>query len=420
MKYQGHVVNDCPKVNKIENTESALQSTSCDERLFTATIERPVSDLHTKTLENLELTENVSSQEVSCSKCSNCKSCVARGKPASVYKETQQIETQQIEEPIMCTKSKGLKFACHNIRHLMPKLDEVKMLIQKNDKPTVHVYGVLETFLSNDVLDCEISIDGYKFERKDRDHRKGGGLVIYIHENIPYVRRYDVENAQIEMVCIEIKYPNKSYMALYVYRPPDNGTLKFSEWLTLMDQCLSCMYNEEKDIVLLGDINIDWNCDNAPKSRWEELCSNYHLNQMVHEPTRVTSTTATIIDHIFVSDMSQVQKVSVPKISMSDHYPVCIILKPNVTSSDLCTEKHKIIRYRDYKHLDQSTFLRDLSNTPWGEIVNSSNDINESLEKWTAAFIKTNNKHAPKKVKRVKYDIQPPWMTQEIITAINK
>ena len=49
----------------------------------------------------------------------------------------------------------------------------------------------------------------------------------------------------------------------------------------------------------MGDLNIDM-LKKVPK-RWEDLCNLYSLSQMVQQPTRITSNSKTLIDHIYVT-----------------------------------------------------------------------------------------------------------------------
>ena len=51
---------------------------------------------------------------------------------------------------------------------------------------------------------CEIEIPGYVFERVDRN-RDGGGVRMYIKDDIQYKKRFDFEHADIEAIWLEIK-----------------------------------------------------------------------------------------------------------------------------------------------------------------------------------------------------------------------
>ena len=64
-----------------------------------------------------------------------------------------------------------------NVRSLIPKFDNL-CLICASVCPTF--VCVVESWLSSEIDDSEISIQGYNVVRLDRT-RHGGGLVIYVH-----------------------------------------------------------------------------------------------------------------------------------------------------------------------------------------------------------------------------------------------
>ena len=82
-----------------------------------------------------------------------------------------------------------------------------------------------------------------------------------------------------------------------------------------------CSYGG-KELVLLGDFNIDFPYDTT-NLKWSHCIDNLGLTQMVQEPTRVSSNSSTTIDHVYVSEVSLIKKVTVPKIGISDHFPIC-------------------------------------------------------------------------------------------------
>ena len=73
-------------------------------------------------------------------------------------------------------QTQGLKIGCLNIRGLLSKIDELKMIL---DECKFDIMGVRETFIDSNVADYEISIDGYSIVKKNRN-RHGGGVLLYV------------------------------------------------------------------------------------------------------------------------------------------------------------------------------------------------------------------------------------------------
>ena len=113
---------------------------------------------------------------------------------------------------------KGLRISNLNVCHLLPKLDEIHLLL--HERRSVDILSLCETFLNENVQNSTLDVDGFTIERKDRQGKLGGGILIYISNTIIYKRRYDLENTNIEAIWIEICLPNSTPI-LYcsAYRP---------------------------------------------------------------------------------------------------------------------------------------------------------------------------------------------------------
>ena len=97
-------------------------------------------------------------------------------------------------------KTKDLSLICYNINRLYSKLDEIRYHVKTNFP--VDIYGVVETFLNSTVDDTEICIDNYNIIRRDRVGSSGGGIVLYLKDNLSYKRRTDLEIPNIETLFV--------------------------------------------------------------------------------------------------------------------------------------------------------------------------------------------------------------------------
>ena len=116
------------------------------------------------------------------------------------------------------TIKEGLKIGSLNICHLLPKLDKIKIFL--NEPNTIQILGLCETFLNDDILNNELQVKGFKFERKDRNNKHGGGLLVYIKNDLSYKRRLDLESVEIEYIWLELNsthhFPNHYSHLLYI------------------------------------------------------------------------------------------------------------------------------------------------------------------------------------------------------------
>ena len=87
----------------------------------------------------------------------------------------------------------------------------------------------------------------------------------------------------------------KPILASSVYRPPDSKVELFGR----LDKFISKIEEKGKEFIITGDMNCDIfkPKDNNTK-HLKKICEDHHLTLVLAEPTRVTSDTRTLIDHI--------------------------------------------------------------------------------------------------------------------------
>ena len=117
------------------------------------------------------------------------------------------------EEQVDCFKRRGLHFIHLNVRSILPKMSELRIIARKTSAAVIAISD-------NSVTDNEISIDGYTVLRKDRN-RNGGGVCVYIKHNIAFNQRLDLHNDMIEALWFELLLP-KPIIVGVCYRPQTN------------------------------------------------------------------------------------------------------------------------------------------------------------------------------------------------------
>ena len=173
------------------------------------------------------------------------------------------------------------------------------------------------------------------------------------------------------------------------------------------------MLQEEKEIYLLGDINRDL-LNNQVHRAWTDYMEPFGLTQMVSEATRVISGSRTLLDHIYTNCPENVNSVHVPKLGLSDYFPVFFTRKMH---NHMPKRNHYTISYRSFKDFDEAKFISDLQSVPW-DLIKLFDDTNDILETWTDLFLETVDKNVPIRQHRVKHKNQPQWITPHILDAI--
>ena len=191
--------------------------------------------------------------------------------------------------------------------------------------------------------------------------RNGGGVAIYVKNNISVQRLADLELNDVEWVWCLLKMQKTTLLICSVYVPPNLSSLQYSLFLNRMTESISLAQTYSPDnIILLGDFNAGNTfldpkfLNHSPLTPYEialnEEIVAHNLEQLINQPTRYspTSNAANLRDLIIISNTSMVSDSGVfPPFSKIDHVPtyVSLIIEPPSTSK-------QIIQIWDYGRTD--------------------------------------------------------------------
>ena len=192
--------------------------------------------------------------------------------------------------------SKGLKVLNLNVRSLLPKFEEVK-----NKSVGFDIMSFTETWLTKYIPSGAINIKGYNLVRQDRDrnNKRGGGICLYIREDILYETSIDnINDKELETLGILVKAPNiKKICFLSVYRPPDGN---YGRGMDRLVETVQHIDRNKCNLCILGDFNMDYaQSDTREKKKLMSIEEKLDLKQIITKNTRITQTTAKTIDLIF-------------------------------------------------------------------------------------------------------------------------
>ncbi len=123
----------------------------------------------------------------------------------------------------------------------------------------------------------------------------GGGVAVYVHENVPIEERKDLQHDDIEAVWEELSFPNSKHFLIFILK---RTLVSLVDWYDNFTDMCDRAYLEEKEIIMIGDLNLDFlKPHDVPKNNYNIL-DKYHINQLINEPTRVQKNSKTCIDHI--------------------------------------------------------------------------------------------------------------------------
>jgi hypothetical protein len=307
-----------------------------------------------------------------------------------------------------CSTRKGLVFVHLNARSLINKVDQLRILAESTK---ASIIGVTETWLDNTISDSEISIPDFSIVRNDRD-RHGGGVCVYVKDNINFNCRNDIFDVTLETIFLDIVLPKtKPIIVGICYRPPT-----CTNFFSKLEECI---VNSERyidlEIIILGDFNV--NVLNKKKScSLHKSLANFqrslNLTQLITEPTRICQHSSTIIDLVFVTDKDNINSSGILPYALSDHYAIfCCRKLPKLKFNS-----HRTVKIRSMKNYSINIFHQALNAVDWSRVTNVK-DTNQALDLFYSLLNNVINQVAPIKEIRIKQKSEP-WITNEILESI--
>ena len=157
----------------------------------------------------------------------------------------------------------------------------------------------------------QFQIDGYRLFRKDRDCH-GGGLCLYVNENVACKQIHFSSLENIESICIEIKLRKRKWLVIGLYKPP-----AFNEQLFLENLSMSLDHTLEnyENIILLGDFKL------TPKhTKLLEFTDTFNLKHLIKEPTCFKGANPAIIDLILTNQRQYFKNSKTFETGISDFH----------------------------------------------------------------------------------------------------
>ena len=296
-----------------------------------------------------------------------------------------------------------------NLTHLHDYLDLLNIKFS--------ILGISETWLHVGNYE-NYNISGYQAAHNYRASRQGGGVSLLIADDLTYIMREDlrVMDAHLECLFIELDgasvNSDRNYVVGVVYRPPNTNVDLFSDTLS---NIITKIKSENKKCFIMGDYNINLlNCDkHTPTEDFINMMFSSSFFPTINKPTRVSNTSATLIDNIFSND-SEAESLfhGILYTDISDHYPIFYI-----DNSAKIHSEPKVITFRDCSERNMSRFIEKIASTDWSPVLQCP-DPEAAYTSFHNEFLQTYNTCFPIKVSKNKYKCKKTWLTTALKNSI--
>ena len=303
-----------------------------------------------------------------------------------------------------------------NIRSISKNFDKLTDCIKAINHGFT-IIGVTETHLKDKPLEY-FKLPGYEFEYVNRVGREKGGVGMYISNKVKYSLRTDLCNANsnYESCFIEIERTHgKNALVGVIYR----AHTSIDNFISDMVNVLEKINKENKLMYVMGDFNIDLLKDDKdrPTHDYLDLIYSNSLIPAIYKPTRITATSATIIDNI-LTNCENIIKSYIITTDISDHMPTVLISNLSLHSKPTNGNKYKYKRFHNDDNIGKLKTC--LSKIKWAEIldkVNVDDDYNTFISKFQDVY----DECIPLKKCANKPNKEPrsPWITKGLLRSIN-
>lgn len=307
--------------------------------------------------------------------------------------------------------SHSLKLLSYNISSIPLHFDTFIDQCLEQTNINFDVIGFCETRL-NDAVCSLYNLSNFNAHFKNKNTH-GGGVAIFLHKCFSSVLLHNIslQLPHVESLFIKVTQPF-SFITGMIYRPPNAN---YAEFLSSIESIAEYLVNQNLPCYMMGDFNVNLlKNDNKAYDLINLLFSHYFF-PTITKPTRVTATSASLIDHIWTSNLQNHQVSGIYYTSISDHFPVFSVFSVD----DNHRQSSKItVSKRLYNCLSTEAFKSDLSNYNWmSDMV--ADDVNASFDNYMKKFLNLYNHHYPLKQFTCKEKhINKPYITPAIKTSI--
>ena len=319
---------------------------------------------------------------------------------------------------------KTLKIYYTNGRSIRNKIDLLRALASEEN---FDIIAITESWLdlAGNHFKPEVEIEGFNMFHTDRNRKRGGGVIIYIKDNLQCCVNSTIKlDDNTESLWLNVKEGKNKLVIGLLYRPP-NLSKEASNllWQEIERACRS------KHVCIMGDFNyrnIDWEAlvGDQEAEEFLNVVQDNFLRQIINEPTRGNN----ILDLVLTNREEVIKDTEIGgNLGNSDHCEIRFKMKWNGIDSSMNNVKIPDFRRANYNGL--RTYLEAVVQKPGNEInsgidsmisVSGDNNhqeeeitIEEEYERIIEQLITGQMINIPYKEIRTKNN-DPKWMTDKI------
>ena len=196
-------------------------------------------------------------------------------------------------------------------------------------RSNIDILIVTESKLDGSFPPSQFYIDGYAPPfRLDRNNM-GGGVIIYVREDIPSIElSHHLFFHNFEGIFFEIRLRKVKWLIFGGYNPNKNNIQRFLEKL---GSNLDCFMSKYENFLLLGDFNSE-----LSEKAMNDFCEIYSLKSLIKDPTCFKSiNNPSTIDLILTNNQRHFTNSTIIETGLSDHHKLTVTVLKLIFKSNL-------------------------------------------------------------------------------------
>lgn len=187
-------------------------------------------------------------------------------------------------------------------------------------------------------------IPGYQIHYNSGDLNQNDGVITYIRSEL----QSEHSTVKIGMTTVNVNQITKHSVQYEVYAIYKSPSINIPEFNGHLESFLYSKKGEKQAIqILIGDLNIDLLENSTSTNEYLNILAAYGYVPTINIPTRISTTSATCIDHCFIKSekSSKIQKAIVIEMTTTDHYPIVVKIVPENKrkGTKLCLQHKKAL-----------------------------------------------------------------------------
>lgn len=307
--------------------------------------------------------------------------------------------------------SASLKLFHINIRSVSKNFDEFLIYLSDLDISNIDIIILSETWLIRDT--SNFNINNFICHYNNSKFNKNDGVLVYIKQNVTAeIKDVMLTETTIIQISCNLNKINVNITALY--RPPSTNLERF---LLDMNGYLENLNYSKTINVLVGDVNINLlDNDNQLVQQYLNTLAKFSYTSYINEPTRITETSSTIIDHLFIQGIDNVKSCMVTpaiiKSNITDHFAIFCKIKTN----ENIIKQNEIFKRQQ---LNKTLLIDMMKCENWQDVLKET-DSESAYEIFINKLQSYINKCTKEIILKSRNKPIKPWITQSIINCIRK